>query len=212
MSARSLTDRDLEILEALTLKVRLLALRQLASHWWNGELANARRRMRALAGVDLVERITVSARTLPPVEAPIATWQSGQPAPAFGSVAQRLQSRWLRRAVRPVAAYIATARAAQLLGGRARGELKHPLQAAHDLGLAAVWLCLRRRAPRWAAAFRSEDLLAHTRRAQKCPDAFIVDKAGVPVWAIEFGGSYDTARVRAFHEDCARRELPYQIW
>jgi hypothetical protein len=211
-SATTLTERDRDILLALVQKVRLLALRQIADHWWDGELANARRRLKALARVDLVRRITVSARTLPPIEAPVATWQPGHSIPHFGQIAYRLQNRWTRRAVRSLTAYVATDRTAQLYGGKARGDLKRPLQATHDLGVAAVWLCLHHQAPPWSEAWRSEDLLAHTRHGEKLPDSFIIDGEGEPVWVIEFGGSYDAARVQAFHEDCAGRELPYQIW
>lgn len=211
-STLKLTERDREILLALAHKVRLLALRQIATHWWNGELANARRRMKALAYADLVRRITVSARTLPPIETPVATWQPGQSVPHFGKVSYQLQERWTGRAVRPVSAYIATDRSAQLYGAKARGDLKHSLQATHDLGVAAVWLCLDRLAPSWAEAWRGEDLLAHTRRGEKLPDGFIVNDTEEVVWVIEFGGSYDSNRVQQFHEDCVRRDLPYQIW
>jgi hypothetical protein len=207
-----LTSRDREILHALVQKVRLFALRQIADHWWDGELANTRRRLKTLARGDLLRRVVVSARTLPPIEAPIVSWQPDQPAPQFGQVAYRLQERWAHRALRSATAYIATDRAAQLYGGKARGELKHPLQATHDLGVAAIWLCLYRQAPAWADAWRGEDQLAHTRRGEKLPDSFIVDKAGETAWLIEFGGSYDQARVQEFHEDCAGRDLPYQIW
>ena len=44
-----LTNRDPEILQALVQKVRLFSHRQIADHWWNGELANARRRLKRLA-------------------------------------------------------------------------------------------------------------------------------------------------------------------
>jgi hypothetical protein len=207
-----LTGRDQEILLALVQQVRLFSLRQIAEHWFGGEIANTRRRLKALARVDLVRRATVSARTLPPIHNPLAAWRPAQPTPHFGQVSYQLRERWARRAVRVTTAFVATDRAAQLLGGKLRGELKHPTQATHDLGVAAVWLTLRRRAPEWAAAWRGEDLLAHTRRGQKLPDAFLVNDSGDVLWAIEFGGSYDSARVEAFHEDCAYRRLSYQIW
>jgi hypothetical protein len=79
------------------------------------------------------------------------------------------------------------------------------------LGVAAVWLTLCQVAPDWAAAWHSEDLLAHTRRGQKCPDAFLMHDGQV-VGVVEFGGAYDARRVREFDVDCRRRNLPYQIW
>ena len=210
--ALTLKRRDHELLQALAHKVRLFSLRQIAEHWWSDEIANARRRLRTLARAQLVLPITVAARTLPPIEAPFVVWKPGQPVPDFGRIAYQLQSRWQRRAVRSVTAYIATQHAVQLYGGKARGELKHPLQATHDLGVAAVWLRLHAHAPEWAAAWRGEDLLAHTRRGEKLPDGFIVNDAGATTWVIEFGGAYDRARVLDFHADCASRNLPYQIW
>lgn len=207
-----LTERDQRLLLALLLKVRLLSLRQIAAAWWQGEVANVRRRLKLLAGAGLLLPLTVAARTLPALEGPLIVWQPDEAAPDFGHVAHLLQSRWRRRAVRPTKAYVATPKAAQLLGGRGTEQLKHPAQATHDLGVAAVWLHLLQHAPAWAEAWRGEDLLAHTRRGEKLPDAFIVDEENEPLWLIEFGGDYDAHRLQAFHEDCRVRDIPYQLW
>ncbi|MDA1013852.1 MAG: hypothetical protein O3A00_05285 [Planctomycetota bacterium] len=209
---RLLTDRDYEIVSALTQKVRLFSLRQLAGAWWDGELANTRRRLNVLVSVRLVQRVSVRARTLPPLTAPVVAWQPPESPPNFGQVAHQLQDRWVRRAVRTATAFIATERAARLIGGTARASLKQPAQATHDLGLSQVWLHFRSDCPARADAWRSEDLLAHTRHGQKLPDAFLVDAEENTVAVIEFGGSYDGRRVRDFHNDCVIRNLPYQIW
>lgn len=209
-----LTARDQELLLVLTQKVRLLSLRQIAEHWFGGDVANARRRLRQLTQAGLLTRFDVAVRPTPPLQDPVAVWQPGLPAPDVGRTAQVLRWRWMHRPVRLCATYIATAKTANAFGGKARGELKRPLQATHDLGVAAIWLRLRVVSPQLAAAWRGEDLLAHTRRGpgDKLPDAFLVDAAGEVVSVIEFGGSYDAARVQAFHADCARRQLPYQLW
>jgi hypothetical protein len=208
----SVTLRDQEIAQALVQKVRVFGQRQIADHWWEGQLPNARRRLKRLANQGLVTRLTVQARSLPVFEAPLVTWRPTDPDPDFGAVAYRCQERWRLRPVRPCTAWIATDTAAHFYGGVRRGELKLATQATHDLGVAAVWLRLSQVAPQWAAAWRSEDLLAHTRRGEKLPDAFVVDQCGQVVWVIEFGGAYDKARVQAFHQDCLARQLPYQIW
>jgi len=207
-----LTKRDIEILLALVHKVRLFSLRQITRHWWNGHIANARRRLNVLAAGDLVCPMTVSVRTLPPLSGPILAWRPGHETPAFGAVSYQLKLRWKMRAVRPIRAFVATPRAARLLGGKACGQLKPATQATHDLGVAAVWLRFHAHHSAWASAWRSEDIMAHTRRGQKLPDAFIVNDRDKPIWAIEFGGAYDPHRVKDFHEDCASRALPYQIW
>lgn len=207
-----LTNRDQEILHAVALQVRLLNLRQLAETWWNGDLPNARRRLKRLVHAGLLTSVIVPARALPPLEAPLVRWNLGDPKPEFGSVAYRCQDRWRGRAVHPSTVWIATEQAAQLYGGVRRGELKHPAQATHDLGVAAVWLRLKQIAPEWAGAWRGEDQLAHTRVGEKLPDAFIVDAEGTIRCVIEFGGAYDAERVQAFHADCVARNLPYQLW
>lgn len=207
-----LTPRDREILQGLVLKVRLFTQRQIADHWFGSELVNARRRLKRLGAAMLLMRMTVHARPLPRLESPLVNWQPGQLSPDFGAVAYRCQQRWRMRPPRPCTVWLATERAAQLFGGVRRGMLKQPTQATHDLGVAAVWLRLREAAPAWGDAWRGEDLLAHTRRGEKIPDAFIVDAHEQVTWVIEFGGGYDAARIAAFHTDCTHRDLPYQLW
>jgi hypothetical protein len=207
-----ITDRDRELLQALTQKVRLFGQRQVADHWWDGALPNARRRLKRLAALEFVERITVHARSLPMLDAPLVSWCPSDIAPDFGQVAYRCQQRWRSRAMRPCVAWIVTETGSQHFGGVRRGSLNHPTQATHDLGVAAVWLRLHEVAPEWATAWRGEDLLAHTRQGEKLPDAFIVDESDRVIWVIEFGGGYDADRVQAFHNDCVARGLPYQLW
>ena len=211
-NALHLTPRDRAIVQALVQKVRLFSQRQIVDHWWNGEQANSRRRLKRLADRNLLQRTIVQARPAPAFESPLITWRPGDAAPDFGKVAYRCQARWRSRPARQSVVWLATKVASQAFGGTARGKLKHSMQATHDLGVAAVWLRLHQVAPQWAAAWRSEDLLAHTRVGQKLPDAFIVDDAEQVIWVIEFGGAYDAARVKAFHQDCVSRNLPYQLW
>ena len=207
-----LTGRDRAIVQALVQKVRLFSQRQIVDHWWNGELANSRRRLKRLADRNLLHRLIVMARPAPAFEAPLLTWRPGDGAPDFGKIAYRCQARWRFRPARQCVVWLATELASQAYGGTARGDLKHPTQATHDLGVAAVWLRLNQVAPQWAIAWRGEDLMAHTRRGQKLPDAFIVADNDQVLWVMEFGGGYDAERVQAFHQDCVSRNLPYQLW
>lgn len=206
------TERDRELLEALSWKVRLFSQRQVADHFWNGELANTRRRLKQLNQAGLVTKVTVQARTLPPLDTPLLSWRPDEATPNFGEIAYRCQQRWKARAIRPTSAWIITETGARAFGGIGRGELKHATQATHDLGVAAVWLRLRQVAPQWAIAWRGEDLMAESRHGQKLPDGFIVDSDGHVAWIIEFAGAYDAERVRAVHQDCVDRQLPYQLW
>lgn len=204
--------REHEITTALTLKLRLLSQRQVAERWYDGDVPNARRCLKRLQAQDLVCRHMVPAQPIPEVVEPLVTWKPRQPAPHFPSVAQRCQARWRGRALRPCVVWTATDTAAALFGGPHRRSRPNPLQATHDLGVAAVWLHLRRTAPPWADAWRGEDLLAYTRFEEKRPDAFVVNSDEQVVMVIEYGGRYDADRIADFHRDCAARDLPYQLW
>ena len=207
-----LTDRDRQITRALCVFARLFNQHQIADFWFNGDKANARRRLRQLIGNDMLKQVSVRARPLPPLEQPVISWHPGDTSPDFPKAAYQLRSRWTRRPVKTQVAYIATERAARMFGAPARGELKHASHATHDLGVAQVWLQLAESQPAWAEAWRGEDVMAHTRRGQKLPDGFIVNKSNEVVCVIEFGGAYDQQRVQEFHDDCRKRSLPYRMW
>jgi hypothetical protein len=74
-----------------------------------------------------------------------------------------------------------------------------------------MYLLFLRDRPELASGWRSEDVLASTRRNQKLPDAIVMD-GDRPQLVVEFGGAYDPGRVEKVHADCATRRLPYELW
>ena len=207
-----LTERDDEIIQALCLRVKFFSQRQVMDHWFEGDAANARRRMKQLASIGLIDRVSLRARSLPVFSSPLISWVPGQAEPEFGKVAHACSSRWRKRHVQSCTAYLATERASQRYGGRMHGEVKREMQATHDLGVSQIWIQLDLQSPDLADAWRGEDVMAPSRKGQKLPDGFIVDSNGNTLSVIEFGGSYDESRIRDFHEDCFSRSLPYQLW
>jgi len=210
----SLTGREREIVAALASKIKMLSFEQIVREWWPPSPAaerNARRRLTELIDLGLLVRERVRARPLLSLETAIFRWRPGDAAPEFAPLSWQLQKRWTEPP-REVTAYIATARAAAIFGGRADGRVKNPAQATHDIHLSALYLKLKRTAPTLAAGWIGEDILAPTREHQKLPDAILHDREGQPRLVVEFGGAYPTERVQAFHEDCAARGLPYEIW
>lgn len=210
-----LTVRDKQILQALCVSVRLFTLEQVAHHWWlksSNRLATARRRMGLLGRVGYLSKQQVLAAPLPSMQTPILSWKPGEAEPDHGAIAWRLQSRWTQSA-RMTSAYMATPRASQIFGGKAKGYLKQEYQASHDLGVAQMYLYVLSRAPKLASAWIGEDVLAPYRKGQKLPDAVIsASPSERPLLVLEFGGAYDRERVQAFHADCRDRGLPYQLW
>jgi hypothetical protein len=204
------SERDLTVLQALSLQVRMFGQRQLADTLWHGDVANARRRLRRFVAHGLLERQLAFARPLPELLGPVAQWQPGLPEPDPGPVAFELQSRWRYRALRSTVVFTPTRTVVDHFGGRRKGTLSS--QVSHDLGVSAVWLWYHCYRPQSADAWRSEDMLTGIEVGESVPDAVLVDQHEQPAVLIEFGGDYDTDRVAAFHDDAAGRGLPYQIW
>jgi len=210
-----LTRRDEEILQSLSVRVRLLTLKQIAGHWWCGNKRatdDARRRLAHLVTVGYLTRPRVLAAPLPDLSHPILRWSPGQPEPDAGAIAWQLQSRWTQ-GPRLEFVYLATAAATRIFGGKARGYLKQEFHATHDLGVSQMYLDLRSRSPKLAETWIGEDILAPYRRRQKLPDAILATRPDAqPLVVLEFGGAYDKRRVQAFHNDCRDRGLPYELW
>ena len=209
-----MTPRERELVSALALKIRLLSFDEILRSWWpasKSATTNARRRLTELVNDGLLVRERAHARPRLPLEAPIFRWKPGEAAPDYGKLSWTVKSRWTEPP-REVTVYLASRRAAAIFGGKANGKIKNPSQATHDIHLGALYLKLCREAPTIAAGWIGEDILAPTREHQKLPDAILHDGDGRPRLVVEFGGAYPAERLQAFHEDCAARELPYELW
>jgi hypothetical protein len=209
-----MTTRERELVSALASKIRLLSFDEILRSWWppsKSASTNARRRLSELVNVGLLVRERAYARPRLPLEQPIFRWKPGEEPPDFGKLAWSVKSRWTEPP-RDVTVYLATRRAAAIFGGRADGKIKNPSQATHDIHLGALYLKLMKDSPTIAAGWIGEEILAPTREHQKLPDAILHDREGRPRLVIEFGGAYPADRLQAFHEDCAERALPYELW
>ncbi len=202
------------MVSALALKIRLLSFDEILRSWWpasKSATTNARRRLTELVHDGLLVRERAYARPRLPLEIPISRWKPGEPAPDYGKLSWTVKRRWTEPP-REVTVYLASRRAAAIFGGKANGKIKNLSQATHDIHLGALYLKLCREAPTIAAGWIGEDILAPTREHQKLPDAILHDRDGRPRLVVEFGGAYPAERLQAFHEDCAARELPYELW
>lgn len=209
-----MTEREREIVAALSAKIRMLSFEDIVKTWWpssKSAATNARRRLSELVEARILARERAFARPRLPLTEPVFRWKPGQDAPAFGELSWKLKSRWAEEP-REITVYLATRRAAGIFGGTADGRIKNPSQTTHDIHLGALYLKLRRETPSLAAGWVGEGVLAPTRERQKLPDAILHDREGRPRLVMEFGGAYPAFRLEAFHEDCVRRQLPYELW
>jgi hypothetical protein len=215
----TLTDRDRAVLACATGPTRLFSLEQAAATWWSGfasGIVAARARLARLETAGLLVKRVFPTHPLLALDAPLVVWRPGDDLPDFGSISYRLQKRWNLGTV-PTTTYIATTLATKLMGGLRRGDkadgrLRHPLQATHDLHVAELYLRFLRSEPALAECWVSEEVLQKRNPGKKASDGALLDRAGEIRLAIEFGGSYRSRRVKSFHRECARKNLPYELW
>lgn len=227
------TNRNREIVHALTLKVRYLSLPQIARHWWSDTATGQRKVRQALAPLvasGYLERRDVMVEPELELREPVCVWHPGEPAPRFGAVSYQLQSRWrtARRGpeggIEVVPIVTATKKAAVRFGGFARG-IARPDQVGHDLHCSQIYLRLAATDPAAAAAWAFEETLQYWRkrgagrargeekpRREKLPDAALMDQEGNIRMVVEFGGRYDAKRVEKLHVWCEALSYPYQLW
>jgi len=210
--AASLTPRDRALLDALTHRVRVLTLDQVAREWWQGSRQAAQARVRALAGAGWIRSLDLLAHPLVELEGPAATWSPKCPRPAFQKLAYQLASRWK---LPPVVhrALIATKQASVRLAGHG-GRAPRPAEATHDIHLGQVYLGLLRATPGPASTWVSEAGLYELGfgRGSSLPDAMLLDGGdGLPT-VIEFGGAYRPTKLERFHLFCLKKGLRYEVW
>ena len=205
----SLNARDEALLDALTRRVRLITA-PLVAVLWASSVPVVGRRLARLHRADLLLRARVMAHPLLDLAEPLIVWAPGDPDPEAGPASYRAKTRWDRAPV-STTVFLASRRTARLFGGSG-GRFDYPLQATHDLHVTALYVRLVRRDPETAACWRGEETIRRRRRRGKVADAVLVDHRERPVRAVEFGGSYRTDRIAAFHRVCKNRHLPYELW
>lgn len=208
----TMTERDMDLLGVLTLRVRLLTLRQVTELWWpTGENQRcARRRLEGLASAKLIQIHRVNAHPLLPVTSPLFAWAPGDAEPDCEQLATRCSRRWNRPAV-PITVCVATPTSANLLGSSACG-LSHRDHFNHDLRLAAVYTAYRLQRPMLASMWIGEHGLPKAGHRIKDPDAFLRHKNGQIVRVIESAGRYSESQVQSFHDHCEAHDLSYELW
>jgi len=212
MEPATWTRRDLAIVEALTVKVTVLTLSQIASHWWQPSKRrreNASRRLLAMERSGLLERRLMNGHPLLQATKPLASWQPGCDAPDPDAVAKLTHARW-KEAPIPYVVYSASPLAANLFGSYHAKPV--PMQLTHDLHLGEVYLLYRSEQPDEAERWVGEHVFGKAGFHVKDPDAFICDKQGKAERVIEHSGRYSRDQIWDFHIHCKDRDLPYELW
>jgi len=198
----ALDDEVRGFLSALTTKVRVFSLLQIARTW-----PSVPPRLRRLEDVGLLFSFLSVAHPELPLHGPIIRWASGDELPEFSKASYALRSRWRLAAV-PTKCFIASRAAGRMFGGSG-GRYPRESEETHDLHLSAVYLRFRSTVPDIAATWVHEAQIKSERRQRRgrLPDG-IVDKTRV----IEFGGAYKKQKLAAFHKFCEGKNFDYEVW
>ena len=212
-SGLNLSDRDLDLLDALTLRIRVLSIAQVARHWFGtlrDPVQQATRRLSTLQRAGFIEPVSMSARPELHLALPLATWTPGDGEPRFEHLASTLDARW-REPATPTAIIIASRKAGHARGG-CGGRWPRRSEVSHDLTLAGLYLAWQQNRPSRGEEWISEARLrmAGFGDEDHLPDAMIEQAGRRRV--IELGGAYSAAKLRDFHRFCAERDLPYELW
>lgn len=207
-----LTERDIDLLQTLACRVRLLTLRQAARLGWpcSPGLACARRRLMQLSKAGLVELHRINALPAPTNPMPLFQWSPGMPMPDARSLADTARRRWACAAM-PTDVCVASPLAANLWGSVARG-LPPQDRRTHDLCLAVAYVHYRQYLPELASGWTGDHARPKAPAGDKNPDALLCDHTGKPIRAIESLGSCGSRRIEAFHQHCESQDLPYELW
>jgi len=210
----ALSDRDVDLIETLTRRLRVLTLCQVARTWWPGAdqpIAAARHRAGQLQQAGYLAVFIAMAHPEIPLTSPVISWAPGHPMPDCGTASHRLRSRWGQHAVATHCVF-ATSRAGSQFGGYG-GRRPRETEETHDIHLAQVYLLLKKQNPEAARFWVSEEAIRRRRKRQKekLPDALI--EAPNSHRVVEFGGAYSKAKLTMFHRYCAEElQIPYEVW
>jgi hypothetical protein len=205
------TPLEIDIMDVLTRRVRLLSDAQIFELWpssYGAPDALARAIGRLSAG-NLLRCTTVTAHPRLSIDSPVASWEPTQAKPSITVTMRRIRRRWTEAAT-PIRVYWASRQASNLLGTFAAGC---PLfmRRDHDLLLGEVFIHYRKCRPDLAQHWLGEAAVPKADSGMTNPDALLFSD-GHPTCAIESGGHSSREQVESFHNLCAERALAYEIW
>ncbi len=207
----ALAPPEVELIRTLTIRTRLLSESQ-SARILKREQQPTRRAIKKLAEAGFIHFFFALARPELHTTAPVVTWSPGEPVPELSRAAYLLKSRWTEAPVRTRIIIASTASGRQF-GGKG-GRFPRGTEVTHDLHLAHVYLHFREFRRELAVRWISEEGIKAAREMQdeKVPDAMIQRSDGGCELIVECGGAYPKRKLTSFHEYCAERSLPYEVW
>lgn len=206
----NLSSTEIQILDALACRVRVLSLDQITRTWTTPGEGQVLHCVERLISFGLVKMEIWEVVVPDTVQAPLFTWKLNAPEPDTWRISEAAKKRWhLQKST--VFAYQATELAGRLFGSRS-GKKIRIIERQHDLLLGEVYVDYRRSFPELAERWYGEDFIPPAPYGVKNPDAFLLDEKLRPRRVVESAGAYSQKQVRSFHNHCQTNNLPYELW
>lgn len=208
----TLTKKDLEIIETLTLRLRVMSVRQVRELWWSTSDSSdgVRRRLTRLQWHGYVSVCEVQAHPTLPVTVPLMTWSPGEAVPDFEMLSTRVNARWSQPAV-SMTVVIATEASGHLMGCRA-GRLPSDEHLDRDLRLASLYVDWRQTNNHRAIEWKNKRTLTAKDLTCCSPDVMLQAREGRIHEAIDAAGRWSVRQFENLHLDCVQRQLKYEVW
>ncbi len=196
---------EFEIMQSLTMCVRVMSTRQINRIWGDPSVHLGR-----LQQAHLVERYLVNTHPTLEPKRPLFAWEPNGRPPQCKRLSEKARNRWCQVA-QPSEVYTASKKSANLFATGFQGlpPIEH---RDHDLLLADAYVVYRRALAHSTNHWIGEDYVPKAGFRTKDPDAFLVDAEGHPIRIIESGGRYSARQIEDFHDYCESLDLPYELW
>jgi hypothetical protein len=190
-----MTDREREIVELLVSKVRIMCFEQIARTWWSLAAHGRWHAEQALERLECdkwLEHKKGLSRVVRKLSEPVFEWTPGQEPGDFSALSATLHRR-ARTPVRTMTVWMATSRAAALLGRHTIHGV-NATQTTHDLQVAEILLYYRQSGLSISSEWLGEIEFAHFWPYAERPDALLT-RNGAVIRAVEYGGDYTPVTV-----------------
>ena len=208
----SLTPKDLDILHSLTLRLRVMTVRQISQLWWPRDVSRQAvlRRLTQLQSYGYLKICLANIHPTWPVEMPLLNWSPGEPTPNFDVVSNVDMTRWCRPSVSTTVC-IASESAGALMGCNA-GHLPSAVNLDRELRLGSVYVHTMLMPDRRTGAWTGKRGLPTALRSSGSAEITFLDSAMNPIRALDAAGRWSPRRFESLHNDCVHRGLAYEVW
>ena len=203
-----MTERDLDIIETLTCRVRVMTLSQIATLWWEGDAILASEALNQLVATGSIERTETYSQYEMTSEC-LFRWIPSDAKPAFDEI---IDTHYARQRSQKVAGeiYTATRFAANLFASEFT-TFPSPEERPEQIRMAEAYVAHRSSRSTEASFWFNCRAGEPDASNQTKPEVLIVDAEASPTRAVSLL-SRSVQRFQATHRYCQHEGISYELW